>query len=407
VTLFLSAFFSASETALFTFQPHELGRMKASHGPDRLVALLRSRPKRLLITLLFANMAANVVFFSVSYLLTLTLAPRIGRVQAVLLDGAALLTVVTFGEVIPKNLAVSFYRLIGRAAAVPLWYLQAVCLPVVAPLERLAEAMASLAGPGEGKSIRPDELEMLVRLGAQEGVLDSGTGQMIAEVIGLSGVRIREVMVPRVDMPAFDLQDAPERLLPLMRGMRLSAVPIYDGRMDNMLGLIRVRDALFRRPGQALRELVRPVPFLPETTTVEEALLCCQREHSNAAFVVDEYGAVVGLVELGDLVEEVVGEIADEYDVQKRPPVDVLGGGRYRLDGRLSLRTWQELSGLPIPEMGVNTVGGLVMALLGKVPEVGDRVKLGGQEFVVEAVQGRRASWVLASVSAAEGEEHA
>jgi len=403
VTYCLSAFFSGSETALFSFQPHELKRMKDARGADGLIARLRSRPKRLLITVLFGNMVANVVFFSVSFVIVSALEPQLGTGGVIALNMAALVAVIIGGEVIPKNLAVTFYRPMGRVSAFPLWTLQKCLFLLVYPLERVADAMVRLVGHGQSHGIGPGELEMLVSLSAREGVVDHGAGQMLTEVIGLSDVRIRELMVPRVEMVSFDLSDTTEELAELFQQAKLTTIPVYDGQEDDMLGVVHIKDVLFRECTD-LRELVRPIPFLPETATVEEALRYCQRQRSKTAFVVDEYGAVAGLIAMEDLLEEVVGEIADEYDADEGRAVESLGEGEYRVQGRLSLRVWQEISGVDLPEMGVDTVSGLVMTLLGKVPEVGDVACLDGQTFTVEAVQGRRASRVRVQVALPEND---
>ncbi len=409
VAFCLSAFFSGSETALFSFQPHELGRMSdPDAGPlDRAVAALRRRPKRLLMTILFGNMCANVVFYSVSYILILDLAPRLPAPAAVLLGFCSFLAVIIGGEVMPKNLAVTFYRPFGRAAAVPLALLQKLITPVVWPLARLAGGLTGLLG-GAGPPVHAEELQMLVALSTHEGVVDEEAGRMIAEVIELSEVRVNELMVPRVEVVAFDLEQPPEQLTALFAEQKLSVVPAYEGQVDEMRGVIRLKDVLFRRPGQDLRELVRAIPYLPETATVEEALRRCRRERSKTAFVLDEYGAVIGLLTIEDLLEEIVGEIADEYEPQEAPMVQPLPDGRFRVQGRLSLRQWQDLSGVDLPEIGVDTVGGLAMALLDRVPEEGDTARCPGMELTVERVQERRAETLLIRLlpqeAAGEGE---
>lgn len=392
--LCLSAFFSGSETALFSFQPDELERMGDGRRADRAVAMLRRRPRRLLITVLFGNMVVNVVFFSVSYLLILDLEPLVHATGIFLLGLASLMVIIIGGEVMPKNFAVTFYRPVGRAAALPLVLAQHILLPVILPIEKVADAAAALVRR-RGPSVGADELQMLVEVAAREGVLDAGAGRMIAEVIGLSDVRVNELMVPRVEMVSFNLRAPKERLLPLFLSAKLTAIPVYDGEMDEMRGVIHIKDALFGSEEQPLADRVRPIPFLPETATVERALREFRRERTKSAFVVDEYGAVLGLLTLEDLLEEIVGEIADEYDREEAPEVEPLGQGTFRLRGRLSLRTWQELSGLRAPELGVDTVGGLVMALLDKVPQAGDTVRYGNMEFTVEAVRERRADTLL------------
>ncbi|KPK66017.1 MAG: hypothetical protein AMK73_01230 [Planctomycetes bacterium SM23_32] len=394
VSFCLSAFFSGSETALFSFEPHELDLMRGAGGVDGAVARLRSRPKRLLITVLFGNMVVNVVFFSVSYLLIVEVAPQVGRTGAFLLGAASLLAIIIGGEVVPKNLAVTFHRPLGRAAALPLLALQKLLLPVMFPLGRLADAVAALMGHG-GPAVRPEELRMLVAIGTQEGVMDATAAQMIEEVLEVSTVRVNELMVPRVEMISFDLRQSWARLLELFRTEKLTSIPVYEGEPDRVRGMIHVKDVLFRGEEEDLARLVRRIPFLPETATVEEALRRCRQEQRKSAFVVDEYGAVVGLVTVEDLLEVIVGEIADEYDERRALPVELLSDGTFRVQGLLSLREWEGISGVELPEMGVDTVGGLVMALLGKVPEPGDRASCDGMELTVEQVEDRRAVTVL------------
>jgi len=390
VTFCLSAFFSGSETALFSFQPHELKRMADSSGADRLIALLRSRPRRLLITILFCNMVVNVIFYSVSFLLIVDLEPRVGTTGSFLLGLVSLMAVVLGGEVVPKNTAVVIYRSFGRLCAVPLFFIQHALLIVVVPLEMVASGAVRLMGRGPERGLRAEELRQLVGLGTREGAFDKGAARMISEVIGLSDVQLKDMMVPRVEMACFDVQDPEDRLLELFRTSKHTMLPVYEGEVDNMLGVVHVKDVLYKEPGRPLRELVRPVPFLPETATVEGALSRLRREHRKTAFVVDEYGAVVGLVTLEDMMEEIVGDIADEYDVEQRPPVELRADGSVRLEGRLSLRAWQEIFGVELPQMRVTTLGGLVMRLLAKVPEVGDQVEYDGITFTVESVHGRR-----------------
>ncbi|MHC4480620.1 MAG: CNNM domain-containing protein, partial [Planctomycetota bacterium] len=269
VAFCLSAFFSGSETALFSFQPHELSGMEGASGAAGAVARLRRRPKRLLITVLFGNMVVNVVFFSVSYLLIVKLEPLVHGTGAFLLGVASLLAIIVGGEVMPKNVAVTFHRPIGRAVALPLLLMQRVLLPLIIPLEKVADVVVSLRGR-RAPAVHAEELEMLAELSAREGVMDVRASQMIAEVIGLAEVRVNELMVPRVEMVSFNLREPEAELLPLFQREKLSVIPVYDGEMDEMRGVVHIKDVLFKARERPLRELVRPVPFLPETATVEE-----------------------------------------------------------------------------------------------------------------------------------------
>ncbi len=181
------------------------------------MAVLRSRPRRLLITILFCNMVMNVVFYSVSFLLFVELAPVVGKTGSFLLGIGSLLTVMLCGEVLPKNTAVMVYRTFGRLAAVPLYVIQHVLLIVILPLEALATRIVGLFGSGGDHGLRAQELQQLVSLGTREGAFDTGAGRMLSDVIGLTDVQLDELMVPRVEMVGFDLQDPPETLLELFR----------------------------------------------------------------------------------------------------------------------------------------------------------------------------------------------
>lgn len=394
VALCLSAFFSGSETALFSFQPEELARMKAGGRAARAVAALRSRPRGLLVTVLFGNMLVNTVFYVVSFLLVLDLRPHLSGAGQLLLGLSSLLAIIVGGEVVPKNLALTFYRPTGLVAALPLVAMQYAMSPVMAPLEKLADAAAALVRRGRAH-VRAEELQVLVALSAREGALEERAAQMISEVVGLPDVRVSELMRPRVEMAKFDLNDSPDGLLPLFRKAKVGEVAVYDGDPDEVRGVIPLKDALLRPPGQGPRELVQPIPFLPETANAEDALECCRRAGTAMAFVVDERGAVAGLVTVQDLLEQIVGEIADEHEPEQLPDVVVLGEGLYKLQGSVTLREWREAMGTPLPDLGVETVGGFLMASLEKLPEVGDVVRSDAFEFTVESVRARTAGTIL------------
>jgi len=388
--LALSAFFSAAETVLFSFQPDEVERRRGAAGADGVIAALRDRPRRLLITVLFGNMVVNVLFYSVSFLLFLDLGPTVGRGGVLALSVASLFCVLLFGEVVPKNVAVTFYRPLGRLMAWPLLVLQTVLLPIVWPLERAADAVAAVIGGGV-HPLHTEELRLLVSLGAQEGTVEPGLGQMLADVVGLGEVCVSELMVPRVEMHGFDVRRSRSDLLAAFRELRTDVVPAYDGDPEEMLGVLHVKDVLFSRPETSPADVVQPIPYLPETITVERALAQCRREHCKTAFVVDEHGSVVGFVTMEALLEEIVGEIANEYTPEEPPELESLDEGVFRVLGGMNLRDWAEALDVETPSLGVDTVGGLVMALLDRIPVEGDCVRWGAFELTVEAVADRRA----------------
>jgi CBS domain containing-hemolysin-like protein len=219
----------------------------------------------------------------------------------------------------------------------------------------------------------------------------------------LSHMPVRRVMVPRIEMVRFDLDDPPGRLGELFAGEKLAQIPVYKTRSENMLGVIHVEDFVLEGQNAPLRDLIRPVPFVPETVTVEDVLRRFRQEHVKMGFVVDEYGSVVGLVTMEDIIEEIVGEISDEYDEEPVPAVERIDEGRLRVRGDLSVRKWHEMFEMDMPELSVETIGGLVMTLLDRVPRPGDTVRYGNLELTVEKMRGPRVVSVVLRL--VEGEQ--
>ena len=396
-TFCLSAFFSASETALFSLPPYRVKKMAEGSGAERLVARLLRSPKYLLSTLLFGNMVANVLFYSVSFLLIVELEPQVGRLGSVLLGLAALLCLVTFCEVTPKNVAVAFSAPLSRLVAPPLLLFQKVFWPFIRILEGVADIFTGLLGRHASREplVTDEELQLLLELSEKEGVLDLDVTDMIAEVLRLSQVPVREVMLPRVEMVSFEVSEPVSDLLRLFRDNKLTWIPVYEETIDNVLGVVHVKDVFWGTDGKTLRELIRPVPFLPETASVEGVLRQLRERRMKTAFIVDEYGAVSGLVTIEDALEQIVGEIRDEYDAEEGPAVERIDAETFRLKGHLNIRDWSELFRVDLPQLSVDTVGGLVMTLLGRVPEAGDTARYHNLEFTVEKTRVRRVLSVI------------
>ena len=407
VSACLSMFFSGSETALFSLPADLLSRMRGEEGARGAVARLLEDPKRLLTTVLFGNMVVNVVFFSVSFLLVVESRRALGTTWSAVLSLCSLLFVIIFCELLPKNLAVAYARPFSLLSAYPLLTFERVFWPFIIALEKITGGIAQFFGRHFEREpfIRSDELRMLIDLSEKEGVVEEDVGEMIAEVVELSEIALREVMIPRVEIVCFDLDDSPEELKRLFQEHKHTLMPVYEDRMDNMQGAIHAKDFLFRDESQELRELIRPIPFLPESATAEDALERMREEHTRMAFVVDEYGAVEGLIAVEDVLEEIVGEIRDEYDVEEVPPVEQIGTNRYRLRGDLNVRDWREAFEVELPELSADTIGGLVMTLLERLPRKGDTVHYRNLKLTVEQVRGRRVVSVILELAEEPGEE--
>ena len=211
-------------------------------------------------------------------------------------------------------------------------------------------------------------------------------------MVELTGIRAREVMTPRVDMPLFNLEEPREALCRMIRQAHEERVFVYEDSMDQVLGWVASRD-VFLRADVPVRDLLRPVRFVPETQLVESLLRQFRKMDTPVAVVVDEYGGTAGLVDAEHIFEEIFGDIRQEFE-----PVEELAqqldDGSYLLGGELSTRAWSEVLGESFDAPGVDTVGGLVTALLGRIPEVGDSVAWRGLWFTVEAMDERRVALV-------------
>ena len=289
----------------------------------------------------------------------------------------------------------------------------ALMKPLVLPLAIRGEEQVI---PESIASVTEDELKTLVDAGQEEGVFEKGERQMIFSIIQLRDTLAREIMVPRIDMLALDvltpLTDAVDALLQSGH----SRVPVFEETVDNTLGLLYAKDLLqVWRMGDhlnSLRELLRPAYFVPEAKKVDELLTELQAQRIHMAIVVDEYGGVAGLVTLEDIVEEIVGEILDEYDQAEEAPYQVLKTGEYIFLGRVDLDDFNEIMSSHLPVEEADTIGGFMYSRIGRVPEVGEKVQADSLLLTVEQVSGRRirkvrAQWLLPDTGEGEEKLHA
>ncbi|HUU10843.1 MAG TPA: hemolysin family protein [Phycisphaerae bacterium] len=408
-----SAFFSGSETALFNLSREQLRRYRVSRSPfHRAAARLMDDPRRVLVTVLFGNMTVNTAFFVMGVMLMHETGERhpdkVGAWQFAIGTLTPLLVIV-FGEVTPKSLAATMPGALAPVASLPLLVLEYVVLPVrvilgyavVGPLARLVTG----GRRAERGFLTTEELQAVVEVAADEGTVSSAESEMVADILELGEVKVREVMTPRVEIIGCDLCTPTRVALPIFRRSRKTKILVYEGRMDNVVGIVYAKTA-FLNADRPLSALVRPVYYVPETETVERLLGEFRSRRIQLAVVVDEYGGLAGLVTLEDCLEEIVGEIEDETDQPAVEPVRRLGPSEYLLAGNLSIRSWEDLFDIDLPEGGARytTVAGFVANLLGRLPDRGDTARWRNLEFAVEEVHRRRVTLVRLRLSPGEDE---
>ena len=331
-----------------------------------------------------------------------------------LVAGTIAFTIITvlhivLGELMPKSIAIMKPETTSLWTAPPLMAFAKVLAPFIWALNGLANKLLGLFGltaPHESERVhRPEEIEMIVQQSSEHGQLAQEPGEMIQGVIELSETTAGEVMTPRIDMVAISasvsLQEAAEIILEEGH----SRVPVYQDSIDNVTGVVLARDVWRAQvAGETdLAPLVRPVHFVPDSKPIIELLPMMQRLGVQLVIVVDEFGGTAGVVTLEDLVEEIVGEIRDEHDVEP-PGVEIGDDGRIFVNGGFEIDNLNDEFDLDLPEEDYTTVAGYVMGLLGRIAEEGDEVSFPGGEFRVLDMEGRRIERLELIIAPREGD---
>jgi CBS domain containing-hemolysin-like protein len=317
---------------------------------------------------------------------------------------------VVMGEIVPKSYTLEHAEGVAMAVAVPISWFNTVFRPFIWVLVSSSTAVLRWAGlqPPGGISLvySEEELKMLVTASRQRGVIEEEEQEMLHNVFEFADKTAADVMVPRPDMVGLSIQTpAPDLMTTVLRNP-YTRYPVYEEDLDDVLGVLHVRDlfsALNDRGIERidLRAILRPAIVVPETKRLDELLADFRRTSNHMAIVVDEYGSTAGLATLEDLLEEIVGEIGDEFDL---PDAGVrrIGRGRVRIGGSFPIEEFNERFGTGLPEEDYHTVGGFLFGEIGRAPQIGDTIRVDGARFEVSGVDGPRITEVDVSFAAVE-----
>ena len=421
VVLFLvtvEAFFVAAEIALVTIRHSRVEQLiDEGHRGARRVRRLTQDPARFLAV---AQIGVTFVGYLASAYAAVNLADRLaGSLTGLPViqnysTGIAILVVtlllalftIVFGELVPKTLALSRPDRVALALAGPLDVVGQILGPLVTLLTWLTRKIAGSFGADVRQAqISTQELKLIVERGGEQGVLEAEEEQMISAVIELGDRRLHEVMVPRTGMTAVPVTATMDEVIDTFVREGHSRIPVYKDTIDEIVGILLAKDLLPFLKGvdqkPNLRKLLRPPLFVPESMSIDDLLHKLQRRRVHLAIVLDEYGGTAGMVTIEDLIEEIVGEIQDEYD-EEEPMTVRLSDDRARVDGRAAVDDLGELFDLELAGLEdseeYDTVGGLIYHRIGGVPRPGDEVRLEeqGLTLTVESTDGRRVGKVLA-----------
>jgi CBS domain containing-hemolysin-like protein len=390
--LYLSSAFSGSETAFFSLSRLELEEL----DPKGRVRRLMAQPERLLIAILLGNTLVNVAAGSLGALMALEFGRARGYPEAATIAlevGVVTLVILVLGEVAPKMHAMQRNIPVARRTAPIVLAVLRAFHPIVSGLDSMVSRLQGRLADDERPFVTAEELRTIVAISEQRGTLEEDERDMIDSVMEFGETVVREVMVPRVDMECFEDSTLVGDAVARIRELGLSRFPVYHGDIDHVDGVLYAKDLLKldaeADSGRHVGELARPAHFTPETKKAGELLRELQRRRIHIAIVVDEYGGTAGLVTLEDVIEEIVGEIRDEYD-EEEELVRVIDRSTVIADGMVRLEDLEEEMGVDLEIDGVETLGGLLMNAFGRIPSEGEKLERGGLAFTAESVEEQR-----------------
>lgn len=374
--ILLSGFFSGSETALTSLGELKVRHLIEENPKAKPLKLWLENPNKVLNTILIGN---NIVNILGSVLATDFTAKMFGDSNIAIVTGTMTLLVLFFGEITPKTFAKH------NAEAISIFVIKVLKLPYMVffpfsyAINKLVKAMIAMSGGKleKGNKITEDELEFYISESEKDGVLENGKSKMLQNIFDISEIYVKEVMVPRTDMVAIDITDPLDEYIDKILASEFSRIPAYEESIDKIVGILYVKDLLkYVKEDYSqfdIRKILRKPYFVPETKKIDSMLGDFQKSRNHIAVVIDEYGGVDGIVTLEDILEEIVGEIWDEYDTEEHA-VTQIGEDAYIVDVRMDIDDFCKRFELKkTSEMEeYETVGGLVFDIAEKIPEVGE-----------------------------------
>jgi CBS domain containing-hemolysin-like protein len=385
--LTLSAFFSACETAFaFLSQAKPLPTANGGGRIGRLLERMQTDPNRFFTTLRIGNHLANV---AASCLATGIAFQMVSSHALGIATGIMTLVILVFGEIIPKSVALRCHMPIARLAIVPVYWLSKLFYPLVLFLNLIPRMTDRIQGPPR---VTEAELLTMVEAVEEDGQIKEQEKELIHNIFEFDDTSASEIMTPRADMFVIDINTSPD--LPEIFRSGFTRIPIIDGDMDHIIGILNIKDLLLHSSSAAapidLRQVMREPYFVPEHKKLDRLLQGFKRRKQHLAIVVDEHGGVAGLITLEDALEELVGEIIDETDVIE-PTIVAVAPGEWRVMGKTEIGEVNDTLQMNIPDTGeYDTFSGYVLSLAGRIPRENEEIPIGKFTAVVKTREGNR-----------------
>ena len=394
ILICLSAFFSSAETSMTTVNKIRIQSL-AEQGDKRAKILLTviEDSGKLLSTILIGNNIVNISASSLATALTMRL---FGNAAVSISTGILTLLVLIFGEITPKTMASLYSEKMALSYARIIHLLMFLLTPVIFLINKLAKGVLTLLRVDDsvkGNTITEHELRTLVNVGHEEGVIEKEERQMIYNVFDFGDSQAQDVMVPRIDVSFADVNNSYEDLIGLFREEKHTRFPVYEETTDNIIGIVNVKDLLLTdQKDFTLRKILRDTYFTYEYKKTSELLMEMKENSVSFAVVLDEYGATSGIITLEDLVEEIVGDIHDEYDIEEEDDLtEIIPGKEYLALGSARLDDLDEVLHLNIESDDYDSIGGYIIEQLDRFPEKGESVTTqSGIRLVVDKIERNR-----------------
>lgn len=408
--ILLSAFFSSAETALTTVNKLRVQTLiEQENKTAKTLSKVIEDSGKLLSTILIGN---NIVNMSASSLTTVMVTNLFGNTAVGIGTGVITLLILIFGEITPKTLAATHAEPIALAYARIIYGLMKIMTPIIFVVSNLANGVMFLLRidpNAKNNTLTEHELRTIVNVSQENGVIENEEKQMIYNVFDFGDSVAKDVMVPRIDMTFVDVESTYEELIEIFKVHKHTRFPVYEDNTDNIIGIINVKDLILLSPGEdfSIRNILRSPYFTYEYKTTASLMVDMRKASVNLAIVLDEYGATAGLITLENLLEEIVGEIRDEYDEDEEEDIkEILPGKEYQVLGSAKLNDINEQLNLKLDSEDYDSIGGYIIEQLDKLPVQGQSVTLpSGLRLVVEKTSKNRVELVHLYLYLPEPEE--
>ena len=392
--LILSAFFSGAETALFSLSKLHLKKLQKKEHTVQVNSIIKllDDPQKTLITILIGNMFVNIAASSLATYLSIKL---FGNIGVGIASGFMIFFILVFGEVIPKSLAVTHAEKISKRVSRAIEVFSILLFPMIKLLKLLINSVYALFGMNrkrKKKEITEEDLITLINVGKDEGIIEEQEKKMLKNIFEFGDTTVKEIMIPRVDIDFVPHDISLDSIVKIIKKSGHSRMPVYEGTIDNIIGILYVKDILkiykelFQNKASFnVKTIMRKAYFVPENKKIDELLDIFQKDRIQIAIVIDEYSGTDGLVTMEDVLEEIVGDIVDEYDKEEEL-YKKIDDHTVLASGMISIDEINDMFHIGILEEDFETLGGFIYKLVEKVPGEGEEIIYKNIKMKIERV---------------------